>query len=180
MTNVATILTREGKEGIENSERFSEFSLLRLTDPSAAITIAIIESEKANMLTALYDGNCLICQSTCETMRALDWLRRIEFVDLHQAEVENERFAKLNPQRLMSEIHVLDADGRLYAGFAGMRRMLREVPLGLPLWLLLKMPGSDALGKRVYRSVARRRYRINALLGNETPACADESCEMLR
>ena len=132
------------------------------------------------MLTALYDGNCVICQSTCETMRALDWLRRIEFVDLHEAEVASERFADLNPQRLMSEIHVLDAEGRLYAGFAGMRRMLREVPLGVPLWLLLRLPGSDALGKRVYRFIARRRYRINALLGNELPDCAEGSCEMLR
>lgn len=132
------------------------------------------------MLTALYDGNCVICQSSCETMRALDWLRRIEFVDLHQADVASERFADLNPQRLMSEIHVLDADGRLYAGFAGMRRMLREAPLGFPLWLLLQLPGSETLGKRVYRFVARRRYRINALLGNELAACADDSCEMLR
>ena len=80
----------------------------------------------------------------------------------------------------MSEIHVLDAEGRLYAGFAGMRRMLREVPLGVPLWLLLRLPGSDALGKRVYRFIARRRYRINALLGNELPDCAEGSCEMLR
>lgn len=109
-------------------------------------------------------------------MRSLDWLRRIEFVDLHQADFSSERFADLNPQRLMSEIHVLDADGRLYTGFAGTRRMLREAPLGFPLWLLLQLPGSEALGKRVYRFVARRRYRINALLGNEMTACADDSC----
>lgn len=132
------------------------------------------------MLTALYDGNCVICQSTCETMRALDWLRRIEFIDLHQAEVNSARFADLNRPRLMREIHVLDADGRLYAGFAGMRRMLRELPLGLPLWLLLQLPGSDALGKRLYQIIARRRYRINALLGNEMRDCAEDSCEMLR
>ncbi len=132
------------------------------------------------MLTALFDGNCVICRSTCEAMRALDWLRRIEFVDLHQAEADSARFANLDRQRLMSEIHVLDDEGRLYAGFAGMRRMLREAPLGFPLWLLLQLPGSDAIGKRVYRFIARRRYRINALLGNEMPACADDSCEMLR
>lgn len=113
-------------------------------------------------------------------MRRLDWLRRIEFVDLHQAEAETGRFADLNRQRLMSEIHVLDAEGRLYAGFAGMRRMLREAPLGFPLWLLLHLPGSDALGKRVYRFIARRRYRLNALLGKELRACADGNCEMLR
>ena len=45
------------------------------------------------MLTALYDGNCVICRSTCETLRALDWLKRIEFVDLHKADDMRERFA---------------------------------------------------------------------------------------
>jgi predicted DCC family thiol-disulfide oxidoreductase YuxK len=58
--------------------------------------------------------------------------------------------------------------------------MLREAPLGFPLWLLLQLPGSETLGKRVYRFVARRRYRINALLGSGRAECADDSCEMLR
>lgn len=113
-------------------------------------------------------------------MRALDWRRRIEFVDLHQAEAASERDVDLSRRQLMSEIHVLDADGRLYAGFAGLRRMLRELPLGFPLWLLLRLPGSDAIGKRVYRFIARRRYRVNALLGNEVTECADGNCETLR
>ena len=131
------------------------------------------------MLTALYDGNCVICRSTCESLRALDWLRRIEFVDLHKADDASERFAEFSSERLLSEIHVLDAEGRLYAGFAGMRRLLKETPLGFPLWLLLQLPGSDALGRRAYRFIARRRYRINRLLGVELPDCADGSCKML-
>ena len=83
---------------------------------------------------------------------------------------------KLNHERLMSEIHVLDAQGKLYAGYSGMRRMLRELPLGLPIWLLLQLPGTEAIGKSLYRFIARRRYRINALLGKELPECADGGC----
>lgn len=132
------------------------------------------------MLTALYDGNCVICRSTCETLRALDWLKRIEFVDLHKADDMRERFADVSRERLLSEIHVLDAEGRLYAGFAGTRRLLKEMPLGFPLWLLLHLPGCDALGQRTYRFIARRRYRINRMLGVELPDCADDSCKMLR
>ena len=129
------------------------------------------------MLTALYDGNCVICRSTCETLRALDWLGRIEFLDLHGADESSERFAKLSRERLMSEIHVLDDAGRLYAGFAGTRRMLKELPLGLPFWLLLRLPGSAALGNRLYRFIARRRYRFNAMLGKELADCAHGRCE---
>ncbi len=131
------------------------------------------------MLTALYDGNCVVCQSTCATMRSLDWLRRIEFINLHEDTVWPDRFPKLARGRLMAEIHVIDDAGRIFAGFAGSRRMLKEVPLGLPLWLLLQMPGSEAIGRRVYRFIASRRYRINALLGNELPDCADGKCKML-
>jgi predicted DCC family thiol-disulfide oxidoreductase YuxK len=113
-------------------------------------------------------------------MRALDWLRRIDFVDLHDGADLTGRHPELSQERLMSEIHVLDAEGRLYAGFAGTRRMLKEVPLGFPLWLLLQLPGTDALGRWVYRFIARRRYRINALLGVELPDCADGNRQMPR
>lgn len=132
------------------------------------------------MLTALYDGKCVVCQSSCEAMRALDWLGRIEFVDLHQAGDADERWRHLSRARLLREIHVLDAEGALYAGFAGFRRMLRELPLGFPLWLLLRLPGSEGIGNRVYRNVARRRYRLNPLPGNEQADCADGGCQMLR
>ncbi len=131
------------------------------------------------MLTALYDGDCLVCQSTCETLRALDWRKRIHFVDLHDGGDFLPRHPELTRDELMREIHVIDAAGEVFAGFAGTRRMLKELPLGVPLWLLLQLPGTDAIGKRVYRFIARRRYRINALLGNELPECAD-GCQMLR
>ncbi|MCY3781373.1 MAG: DUF393 domain-containing protein [Chloroflexi bacterium] len=130
------------------------------------------------MLTALYDGNCVICQSSCASLRALDWRRRIEFVDLHDNERWRRRYPDLHFEELMGQIHVLDQDGRLYSGFRAGRRMLKEVPLGLPLWLLLQLPGMDWIGRRVYRFVARRRYRVNKLFGRTLPDCVDDSCAM--
>ena len=131
------------------------------------------------MITALYDGNCVICQSTCDTMRSLDWLKRIEFINLHEDATWRDRYPKLALERLMAEIHVVDDAGRVFAGFSGSRRMLREVPLGLPFWLLMQAPGMQRIGQRVYRFIAGRRYRINALFGNELPDCADGNCKLL-
>ena len=133
-----------------------------------------------SMLTALYDGNCVVCRSTCEAMRALDWRKRIRFVDLHESGAGRERCAELSREQLMREIHVFDGEDKIYVGFEATRRMLKEAPLGLPLWLLLRLPGMDALGARVYRYIARRRYRINALLGKELPDCEEGNCGMLR
>lgn len=132
------------------------------------------------MLTALYDGNCAVCRSSCEAMRALDWRKRIEFVDLHESGAWRDRCPDRSFEQLMREIHVIDGEGKVYAGFDATRRMLREAPLGYPLWLLLHLPGMDALGARVYRFIARRRYRINARLGVELPDCDDGGCGMLR
>ena len=113
-------------------------------------------------------------------MRRLDWLGRIEFVDLHADGARRARYPQLALERLLTEIHVVDEAGGVFAGFAGSRRMLREVPLGVPLWLLLHLPGSGRIGRRVYRFIARRRYRVNALLGAERFDCVDGSCQMLR
>ncbi len=130
------------------------------------------------MLTALYDGNCVICQSSCATLRALDWRRRIQFVDLHDDELWRERYPDLRFDELMGEIHVLDEGGKLYSGFRAGRRLLREMPLGMPLWLLLQLPGMEGIGGRVYRFIAGRRYRINKIFGKAGPDCVDESCAM--
>ena len=132
------------------------------------------------MLTALYDGNCVICQSTCETMRALDWLRRIDFVDLHQAEAESERFADLDRRRLMREIHVLDADGGLYAGFAGMRRMLREVRRSVfPCGCCCSCPAAMRLASAFIASSPAAAIASMRCWAMRCRSCADDSCEML-
>ena len=130
------------------------------------------------MLLALYDGNCVLCRSTCRTLRALDWLRRIHFQDLNQAGVWRSHYPDLNREQLLGEIHVLDAAGNVYAGFQGTRRLLRETPLGFPLWLLLHVPGLTIIGSRLYHWVARHRYRINKLFGIELPSCDDETCRL--
>lgn len=130
------------------------------------------------MITAIFDGKCVICQSTRKTVKVLDWAKRVEFLDLHQHDLVAQRFPELDQAALMGEIHVI-ADQRLYAGFAGTRRMLKEIPLGYPLWLLLHLPGMNWLGPRIYRFIARHRYAINRLVGRELDQdCVDGVCKI--
>lgn len=129
------------------------------------------------MITVLYDGQCVICNQTRRTITALDWLNRVEWLDVHRwAEVER-RAPGLDYETAMGQVHVLTPDGRLVGGFEGTRAMLRHVPLGVPLWLLLSLPGiRNGLGPLVYRFIARHRYRINRLFG--MPICDDGSCRV--
>ena len=130
------------------------------------------------MLTTIYDGKCVICQSTRKTILTFDWLKRIEFLDLHDVDTLMQRYPNLEFDQLFGEIHVIEPQGELYKGFYGTKRMLKELPLGFPLWLLLQLPGMDWVGNKVYRWVARNRYKINKLFGREIPDCVDGVCKL--
>ncbi|MFW5748186.1 MAG: thiol-disulfide oxidoreductase DCC family protein [Chloroflexota bacterium] len=118
------------------------------------------------MLTAIYDGRCVICNTTRRIVQALDWFNRVEFLDLHQQQVVSQRFPSIDHDEAMGAIHVIGSDGRVFAGFAGTRRMLRALPLGLPLYAILRLPIiGDWLGPKLYGFIARHRYAINRLLG---------------
>jgi predicted DCC family thiol-disulfide oxidoreductase YuxK len=126
------------------------------------------------MVVALFDGRCVICQGTRRTIKALDWLNRVEFLDLHKHDEVEARFPELEHEAMMGEIHVV-ADDKLYAGFDGTRRMLKEVPLGFPVWLLLHIPGMNWLGPKIYQFVAKNRYAVNRFFGVDL--AADDACE---
>lgn len=130
------------------------------------------------MITALYDGNCVICQGTRNVIQSLDWMNRVEFLNLHDHQAVTFRYPHLDQQAMMGEIHVVDQQGNVFAGFEGTRRMLKEVPPGFPLWALLHLPGMMWVGSRVYRFIAKNRYRINRMLGVELTACENDVCKL--
>jgi predicted DCC family thiol-disulfide oxidoreductase YuxK len=140
----------------------------------------------SGMTVAVYDGYCVICNTTRRIVTALDWFKRVEFVDLHDRTTIEARFPQLDHTAAMGAIHVYDARGREYIGFEATRRMLRDLPVGLPLWALLHMPViGNWLGPRLYRIIATNRYTINRLLGvhldqieREEQDCADGVCKL--
>lgn len=131
------------------------------------------EKRQTTMTTTVYDGNCVLCNTTKHLITLLDWLRRVEWVDLHDRDMVDARYPWLDYDRAMGEIHVIDGENDVYAGYYGVRRLLRDVPLGLPVWALLHLPGMERIGKRAYGYIARHRYQINRFFGVEL----DEGCE---
>lgn len=132
------------------------------------------------MITALFDGQCVICQSSRRMIQSLDWFGRVEFLDLHNKISVRARYPQLDYEAMMGEIHVV-TDKKIYAGFAAIRRMLKEVPLGFPLWLILQLPSMNWLGPKIYAYVARNRYAINRLFGvdlSQDEGCVDGVCKI--
>ena len=128
------------------------------------------------MTTAIYDGYCVLCKQTKRIVEALDWFHRVEFLNIHDWTLVQARYPALDFETAMGQMHVVGEDGRLLGGFEGVRRLLRDLPLGFPVWLLLHVPGISWLGPKVYGFIARNRYRINKLFGAEV--CEDGACKV--
>jgi predicted DCC family thiol-disulfide oxidoreductase YuxK len=110
------------------------------------------------LVPVLYDGNCSFCVRTLEVMRRLNVFRRLEFVNMHEAETR-ERFPDFDPERGDREMLVRTGDGWL-GGFFAFRHAARHLPLLWPVLPLLHLGPVAALGDRMYRRIAAQRYCI--------------------
>jgi len=104
--------------------------------------------------TCYYDGRCGLCRRTVVWLRRLDWLGRLEFVDMTTASdlpVPMEAAIRGMPMRT--------EDGRILVGFPAVRRALAQTPLGFLPALLMYLPGVAAVAGRVYARLATGRAR---------------------
>jgi predicted DCC family thiol-disulfide oxidoreductase YuxK len=128
------------------------------------------------MTVALYDGMCVICNQTRRIVTVLDWRKRVEWLDVHRWDEVARRYPEMDYQTAMGQIHVVEPNGTVHVGFFGTRRLLLDLPLAYPLWLLLQLPPLAKLGQVVYRFIARNRYTINRWMG--MPICDDGACRI--
>ena len=102
-----------------------------------------------------YDSACPICSREIAIMRRLDWLKRIEFVDLHALGAD----CPLDPAILLARFHAQDVDGRVMSGAEAFGLMWRQIPLLWPLGQLVRIPAVLALVERAYEQFLRWRSR---------------------
>ena len=124
----------------------------------------------------IYDGQCVLCRQSLKIIQRLDWLDRVEALDLQDQEQVKQRYPDLEHEALMGAIHVVSPDKRVLVGFFGMRYVMRFLPLGWLMLPLVYLPGMNWLGPRLYGWIAKRRYKINRLLGAST--CEDGYCKI--
>lgn len=121
--------------------------------------------------TIIYDGDCPLC---CV---ARDWIARnmlpgaFEFLPC-QSEKRAEVFPDIAESRCMEAMHLVRADGHVYAGDAA----LPEICLGLRRWRwlakLLRFPPVSLISPAAYRFLAKRRQMFSVLVARKPP----ESC----
>ena len=127
--------------------------------------------QPTNRAIVVFDGDCGVCTSSAELLTRIDTGRNFDLVSLHDA-----RAKALLPDRthedLMREMHVVESDGRWYAGADAVRAIARRLPVLWPAAVVLHLPGTLPLWRRLYAAIAQRRYRIAQRLGCDNQACA--------
>ena len=109
----------------------------------------------------LFDGECAFCRKSVGILKRLDWLKRIESRDARDVANIPPCAEPLVPQKLLDEMHVVTPDGmRAYAGYWAIRWLSWRVPPLWPLAPLMYLPGALWLGTRMYRWIARNRFKL--------------------
>lgn len=124
-------------------------------------------------LTLLYDGECELCLHSVETIKRMRTDADIRMIALQQA-AAHELPQGISREQLLAELHVLDAEGRLYRGADAFARIIRTMPAWRWLAVLYRAPGLKPLADIGYRFIASHRYR----LFGKAESCESGACRL--
>jgi predicted DCC family thiol-disulfide oxidoreductase YuxK len=122
--------------------------------------------------TIFYDAHCRICQSSRQLLIRLRPSADLRFVDANDVRA-TAPYPQLAGQNLTGQMHVIDPGGNLTGGYDAFAALAPALPALRPFARLLQSTGVRAVGRRVYRWVARNRYR----LGGAAP-CTGGACRV--
>src|SRR5215207_9691314 len=109
--------------------------------------------------TVLFDGGCPLCRRTVRMLRAIDWLRRLQFVDGTDAAARERVAPGLSEAAFLVEMYVVDSRGGRHPGYDGYLQLALGVPVLWPFAAVGRLPGIRQIGAATYRVVAAKRIR---------------------
>ncbi len=127
-------------------------------------------NQAARQSLLIYDGNCQFCLRSVITLKVLDLFGTLKYVDLHAVDLELVH-PGLNKNLAMSQLHLVETDGKLYGGFMVFRRICFSMPMLYPLIFIFYFPGMGIGGPLLYRFIAKNRY-----LFHSHRKCRDNAC----
>jgi predicted DCC family thiol-disulfide oxidoreductase YuxK len=120
--------------------------------------------------TIFYDAHCRIC---ARSRRAIERLRPssdLLFVNV-QDPTAMSAYPMVDRAAGLGQMFVLDPTGALSGGYDAFVSLLPALPALRPLRHVLGLAPVRAVGRRVYRWVARNRYRLGGSVSCEGGAC---------
>lgn len=139
---------------------FTQFmSLYVFFVPWIIVAAHLLRFVPTKPIDVLYDGKCGLCGRTIAVLRRIDLLGRLRYRDVvGDWQAVHADHPQVDREAALQDMHVINSDGRVDAGFDGYRLIAWAVPLGWLFLPLLYLPGVSYAGDRVYRWVADRRH----------------------
>jgi acetyl esterase len=109
--------------------------------------------------TLVYDGDCGFCVRSADLVASWDRGGLVELVPFQRAGVP-ERFPWIAERAFREAMQLVGPGGETWSGAAAAERLAAILPGGRPLGCLFALPFARPLADRVYRLVARNRYRL--------------------
>jgi predicted DCC family thiol-disulfide oxidoreductase YuxK len=121
-------------------------------------------------LTVFYDGGCRFCRERVRRYQraSAGGARLIAWCDVGAAPWALKRW-RIGSETARRRLHVVDAEGRIYAGAAAFSQLWRALPGHRWLGIAIGLPGVAPAAQAVYRLLAalagRRRHRRRLMDG---------------
>ncbi|MDA3129733.1 thiol-disulfide oxidoreductase DCC family protein [Aliibacillus thermotolerans] len=117
-------------------------------------------------IVIFYDEECELCLALKRNISQFDSKHRLRWYSLQQASVEK-AYPHLPKKEMKKQIHVLESETYLYTGFAGIKRIIHEIPIGRIISPILSLPGANMIGHFIYQWIAKNRHHLG---------CTSETC----
>ncbi len=118
---------------------------------------AVINRRFTDPYVILFDGRCGFCSKTVITLRSLDWLHRLAFVNFHDPDARKKYAPSIDLKTLSEAMHVRKPDGAYRKGFYAFRVILGELPVTWFFQPVLFFPGVPTIGEKIYTYIAAHR-----------------------
>jgi len=134
-----------------------------------------LRQEAVFPLTVFYDGSCRVCAREMAHYRTKSHGGRLLFVDISDPHFDPQTYGR-SLEVFMAQMHVIDAQGRLFLGVDAFPVIWDALPG--PLYRLLgrtlRCPGIHRLARLGYRAFAR----LRSYLPKKAAACDSGSCRL--
>lgn len=120
--------------------------------------------------TVFFDGMCPVCKKAKRNLERLDWLGRLRYEDIHNRPAAEAALPAVTYADMLRQMYVKRPDGSYFGGFEAFRALAAVLPLCWPLVPFLWLPGAKWIGTRMYKFIARNRFKF--------AKCDDEACSL--
>lgn len=110
-------------------------------------------------LVVFFDETCELCRTFKRYVTKFDTKQRLLWYSLQRAKTEN-TYPHIPTEQMAKEIHVLEEETYLYTGFAGIKRIMHELPLGRMIVPFFSFPCAHVVGDFLYKKIANNRHRF--------------------